>query len=58
MSGQPWYDVPSRPMRYRIEVGSAIDPRPFADGKARGAAARELMAALRDFYEERLQNHA
>lgn len=58
MKGQPWYDVPSRPMRYTIEVGPAIDPRPFADGRGRGAAARELNAALRDFYEERLQNHA
>ncbi len=56
MSGQPWYDVPSRPMRYTIEVGPAIDLRPFTDEKARGAAARELIAAVRDFYEERLQN--
>jgi 1-acyl-sn-glycerol-3-phosphate acyltransferase len=56
MSGQPWYDVPSKPMRYTIEVGPAIDPRLFIDGRARGVAARELTAALRDFYEERMQN--
>ncbi len=56
MSGQPWYDVPSRPMRYTIEVGEAIDPPSLEGGKARGAIARQLTGRLRDFYMERLQD--
>jgi 1-acyl-sn-glycerol-3-phosphate acyltransferase len=58
MRGQPWYDVPTRPMRYTIEVGPAIFPPPPSDQRPRGAAARELSATLNGFYEERLQDHA
>ena len=56
MRGQKWYEVPERRMHFTIEVGVPIDPRPFAGGdEARGAAARKLTRALRDFYEKRLQ---
>jgi 1-acyl-sn-glycerol-3-phosphate acyltransferase len=53
MRGQPWYDVPDRRFEYRIEVGDPIEPERDQEG-GRGAAARRLTAALRDFYEERL----
>jgi 1-acyl-sn-glycerol-3-phosphate acyltransferase len=56
MRGQPWYDVPERRMHFTIEVGAPIDPRAFAEvDEARGAAARKINRALRDFYEKRLQ---
>lgn len=58
MRGRPWYDVPSRPMRYTIEIGPPIDIPQLQDGRARGAAARKLNSVLRAFYEERLPDPA
>jgi 1-acyl-sn-glycerol-3-phosphate acyltransferase len=53
MRGQPWYDVPERRFAYRIEVGEPIYPELGAGG-GRGAAARRLTAALREFFQARL----
>ena len=56
MRGQKWYDVPDGRMHFSIEVGELLEPRPMAEQREpRGAAARELTRALRDFYEKRLQ---
>jgi 1-acyl-sn-glycerol-3-phosphate acyltransferase len=56
MRGQNWYDVPTRRMQFTLECCEAIDPaRLVAEGASRGAAARVVSAALRDFYVEKLQ---
>ncbi|HEY5657220.1 MAG TPA: lysophospholipid acyltransferase family protein [Myxococcota bacterium] len=56
MRGQKWYDVPDARMRFSIEVGEPIDPEPLVrEAAPRGAAARRLTLALRDFFEKRLQ---
>jgi len=56
MRGQQWYQVPESKMQFTIEVGEPIDPQRFTEhGEARGVGARSLTAALRDFYEKRLQ---
>jgi 1-acyl-sn-glycerol-3-phosphate acyltransferase len=56
MRGQRWYDVPEHSMRLRLDVGDPIEAGPSrGPEEPRGAAARRLTAALRDFYEKRLQ---
>jgi 1-acyl-sn-glycerol-3-phosphate acyltransferase len=56
MRGQRWFDVPDRSMQFRIEVGEPMEPGPLRESsEPRGAAARRLTGALRDFYEKRLQ---
>jgi 1-acyl-sn-glycerol-3-phosphate acyltransferase len=56
MRDQRWYEVPDRRLRFTIEVGEALDPELMLEGgEPRGAAARRVTAALRDFYEKRLQ---
>jgi 1-acyl-sn-glycerol-3-phosphate acyltransferase len=56
MRGQKWYDVPDRRLRLTIEIGEALDPELLLEGgEPRGTAARVVTAALRDFYEKRLQ---
>lgn len=58
MRGQKWYDVPERRMHFRIECCDEIDPRSvIGEAESRGRAARKLSAALRDFYEKKLQTH-
>lgn len=52
MRGQSWYDVPVRPMQYTIEIGDRIEVAPTP--QRRGAAARQLTASLREFYEKRM----
>ncbi len=56
MRGQKWYDVPERRMHFSIECCEEIDPGDVVGAtENRGAAARKLSAALRDFYEKKLQ---
>ncbi len=56
MRGQKWYDVPERRMHFSIECCEEIDPGDVVGGNEnRGAAARKLSGALRDFYEKKLQ---
>ena len=56
MRGQPWYDVPERRLRLTVECGRTGDPKKLSDGAAsRGAGARRISNALRDFYGETLQ---
>lgn len=56
MRGQRWYEVAQRRIRIGIEVGEPIEPKCLVDDSdSRGTAARKLTAALRDFYEKRLQ---
>jgi 1-acyl-sn-glycerol-3-phosphate acyltransferase len=53
--GQPWYETPAESLRFEITVGEAVDPTVLADDLPRGAAARRITRALRDFYLETLQ---
>jgi len=56
MRGQKWYNVPETKMIFTIEVCEALDLQPLVDDcEPRGAAARKISGALRDFYAERLQ---
>lgn len=54
MRGQPWYDVPARPMHYTIEIGDRIEVPAPSEARRRGLLARQISASLRDFYEKRL----
>lgn len=56
MRGQNWYDVPERRIHYTFECCEGIDPADLAGpGESRGAAARKISAALRDFFTKKQQ---
>jgi 1-acyl-sn-glycerol-3-phosphate acyltransferase len=56
MRGQKWYDVPERRMHFTVECCEEIAPGDVVgEEESRGAGARKLTAALRDFYGKKLQ---
>jgi len=52
--GHPWWRVPERRTRFRLEIGERIAIAPFLDEKFRPIAARRLVAHLDAFYAARL----
>jgi 1-acyl-sn-glycerol-3-phosphate acyltransferase len=55
--GQPWYAVPSEPMRFRLEVDPPLrDLTEGLDALPRSLAARRVNQRLRDYFERRLRN--
>jgi 1-acyl-sn-glycerol-3-phosphate acyltransferase len=57
--GQKWYDMPDERLEIHIDCRATFDPAPLARGSAsRGLAARQVTAALRDFYAKKQQNPA
>jgi 1-acyl-sn-glycerol-3-phosphate acyltransferase len=49
--GQRWWDVPERTVRFRLHMADPIVPKDHLDGQPETPlAARQLTAALRDFY--------
>ncbi|MEE2678574.1 MAG: lysophospholipid acyltransferase family protein [Myxococcota bacterium] len=50
-----WWQMPNETLRYTIEIGEAIDPGGLVPQHGgRGATARRVTAALRDFYLKKL----
>jgi 1-acyl-sn-glycerol-3-phosphate acyltransferase len=48
--GEPWYRVPERVPRFRVEVEDVLDIEPFLREASRPAAARRLVAHLERHY--------
>ena len=52
--GEPWYRVPPRRPRFRLEIVAPMDIRRFMAYPYRGLGARRLMQELHQFYTGRL----
>jgi 1-acyl-sn-glycerol-3-phosphate acyltransferase len=52
--GEPWYRVPSRRPRFRLEIANPMDIQRFMAYPHRGLGARRLMQELHEFYTWRL----
>jgi 1-acyl-sn-glycerol-3-phosphate acyltransferase len=52
--GEPWYQVPPRRPRFRLEIAHPMDIRRFMAYPHRGLGARRLMRELHEFYDGRL----
>jgi 1-acyl-sn-glycerol-3-phosphate acyltransferase len=52
--GEPWYRVPPRRPRFRLEIANLMDIRRFMAYPHRGLGARRLMQELHAFYTGRL----
>lgn len=58
MRGRRWYEMPTERLLITVDATATLDPAELVDpGSSRGAAARKVSAALRDFYAKTLQNH-
>lgn len=52
-----WYQMPTERLRIGVDARAALEPADLLEpGTTRGLAARKVSAALRDFYEKKLQN--
>lgn len=56
MRDQPWYDVPSSPMNFSLQVGEPIQTG-LRDGP-RSRVSRQLTAEYRELFAKRLHAHA
>jgi len=52
--GEPWYRVPPRRPRFRLEIAHPVDIQRFMAYPHRGLGARRLMQELHEFYTGRL----
>jgi 1-acyl-sn-glycerol-3-phosphate acyltransferase len=52
--GEPWYRVPPRRARFRLEIADPMDIQRFMAYPHRGLGARRLMRELHEFYAGRL----
>ena len=52
--GEPWYRVPPRRPRFRLEIDHPMDIRRFMAYPHRGLGARRLMREMHEFYSGRL----
>jgi 1-acyl-sn-glycerol-3-phosphate acyltransferase len=52
--GEPWYRIPPRRPRFRLEVAHPIEMERFIAFPHRSLGARRLMSELREFYTRRL----
>jgi 1-acyl-sn-glycerol-3-phosphate acyltransferase len=52
--GEPWYRVPPRRPKFRLEIAHPMDIQRFLAYPHRGLGARRLMQELHDFYARRL----
>ena len=52
--GEPWYRVPPRRPRFRLEIANLMDIQRFMAYPHRGLGARRLMQELQEFYSGRL----
>ncbi len=52
--GEPWYRVPPRRPRFRLEIAHPVDIQRFLAYPHRGLGARRLMQELHEFYTGRL----
>jgi len=52
--GEPWFRVPPRRPRFRLEIADPMDVERFMAYPHRGLGARRLMTELREFYTRRL----
>ena len=57
MRGRRWYEMPTVRLSIGVDARDRLDPAELVEpGMSRGAAARKISAALRDFYLKKLQN--
>ncbi len=52
--GEPWWAVPNRRPRFRVEVGDRIDAKAWLGTQHRSLAARKLVRFIEQYYAERL----
>ncbi|QIW16900.1 acyl-phosphate glycerol 3-phosphate acyltransferase [Pasteurellaceae bacterium RH1A] len=53
--GQPWYQLPSKRIRYEITVGEDIDPQTWLAEKPLPIASRRLTHYLEDYFNSQTQ---
>ncbi|MBP2292053.1 lysophospholipid acyltransferase family protein [Azospirillum rugosum] len=54
IKGEPWWAIPSRRPRFRVEVGDRIDAKAWLGTQHRSLAARKLVRFIEQYYAERL----
>ena len=52
--GEPWYRVPPRRPKFRLEIANPMDIQRFKVFPHRGLGARRLTQELQEFYTGRL----
>jgi 1-acyl-sn-glycerol-3-phosphate acyltransferase len=56
VKGQPWYEIPRRTPKYRIEADKRILIKPFLDYGPRALAARKLVSHLESYFNAKLKH--
>ncbi|WP_168220323.1 lysophospholipid acyltransferase family protein [Azospirillum thermophilum] len=54
IKGEPWWAIPPRRPRFRVEVGDRIDAKAWLGDQYRSLAARKLVRFIEQYYVERL----
>lgn len=54
IKGEPWWVVPARRPRFRLEAGQSIDAKAWLGDQYRSLAARKLVRFIEHYYAERL----
>ncbi|WP_448207163.1 lysophospholipid acyltransferase family protein [Azospirillum sp. sgz302134] len=54
IKGEPWWKIPPRRPRFRVEVGDRIDAKAWLGDQYRSLAARKLVRFIEQYYAERL----
>lgn len=52
--GEPWYRIPHRQPRFRVELAHVVEVRTFRAARYRGIGSRQLTRAMESFYLARL----
>lgn len=56
--GKKWYEIPSRPMHYKISVGEPVDPLPLiAEGEKLGKSNRRINRAIEAIFITGVKEH-
>jgi 1-acyl-sn-glycerol-3-phosphate acyltransferase len=56
LKGQPWYDIPVRAARFRIEIDHQIAIEPFLQERSRAIGVRRLVSHLEAYYAGKLEH--